>query len=274
MPAVVTQAKDHVVADSSLLSYCELADVRNVLSGVEPDNAGTSLSGWLSQANADLAIGQYLLEKKQVVDDETGRDFDLHEDVDIRVDGPGESLLDIGQNGFFPLIDVSALSINTSAQNMDNFVWYTDGVIKSDSSTQISFYNPAVPRSFPKGNQNIALTVTWGYSRVPVRIRMAQAQFVAAEVLAHIARSNTESPGMLGGIQQVEYDQFRITNYARSRYSASIERLEGLAKKSLAQFRSSSAVSLVPGGYNNTMDTRGMSFGRSGPSSVVNREPI
>ncbi|MHB8994549.1 MAG: hypothetical protein ACYC63_04790 [Armatimonadota bacterium] len=277
MAAVVTRASEHIIGgeDTPLASYCDVADVRLVLAGVEPDDAGKELSGWLSAAGADAVIEMYLAEKKEVVDDATGRDFDLHEAVEVAVDGMGESVLDLGGLGFWPLLDLMALAIGRSNQLLGNFVWYQNGTIKPASANLVTFQSPMCPRTFPRGNQNLKLTISWGYATPPVRIKMAQAQLVAAEVLAHIARANTQSPGMLGGIQQVEYDTFRVTNFARSRYSASIERFELLARKALAKFKTATAISLVPGGYKKSQDTLDQAFGRSGDrSQVTDREPI
>lgn len=275
LEAPITQASEHT-AEEALTSYCDVADVRSILAGVEADDAGVELSNWLSQSAADAVIEMYLSDKKQLVDSTARRDFDLHEDVDVVVDGPGESLLNLGKSGFYPLLSVSALTVANTEQELDNYVLYRDGVIKSKlwGVTQ-TFVNPAIARTFPRGNQNIAATITWGYAAVPQDVVMAQARFVAAEVLAHIARANTETPGMIGGIQKVEFEDYRITNFARSRFSASIERLEKQATKDLAAYRTYHAESLKTSPEMSSRDTAGGVYGRHIRGQVtVDREPV
>lgn len=262
MPAVISQASEHINTNPRT-SYCTEDDVRLLLAGVEPDDAGTELGAWLSTDDANKVIRFYAARNtKHRVDQLARRDFEYHIEVDVVVDGPGSDTLRLDMLGFYPLLDVTAITMSGSAENLDDYVWYRDGRLTVGDVYSTTYTRPHPTNVFPTGKQNIALTITWGYVDPPDDIRLAQAYYTAAQVLHHIGRSGTQSPGMLGGIQQIQYEDFRVTNYQRSRFGSSIEMFEKEAKRIVSAYTTPRAVSLRPGDGISTNEARRNIFGR------------
>ena len=264
MAAVVTRASDDRVT-SPRTSYCGVDDVRDLLLGVEPDDVSASLSSWLSTAAADSLIQKYISGRGRVrVNRLAGRDFDYHEDVDIAVDGIGSETLDLGLLGFCPLTEITELTINSTAADLDDYVWYTDGrVVVADTYSE-TYVRPWTHSPFPYGHQNVELNLSWGYTAetLPDEVKQAQALIVAAMVLQHITRAKTETPGMLGGVQQVQFEDFRVTHYMRGRYDASVRELqqegEGLARS----YKRGRVARLRPNDTASSLDARADILGR------------
>lgn len=263
MPAVITQATEHVNT-TPRAGYCDVEDVRLVLRGVEVDDAGADLGAWLSAEKADETIEYYIKRKVhgKIKALAGGRDFELHTDVDVVVDGAESDVLRLGEFGFTPLVDVTELSILGTVQDLDDFIWYQDGRVAVAETYSTTFVRPHLSRPFPAGRQNVALTITWGYEVPPDEIRDAAASFAAVEVLKHIGRSGTQSAGMLGGIQKVEFDDFKVTNYGRSRYGAAIEEFTREATAAVRRFKETMVTSLVPNDRASSLNARADLFGR------------
>jgi len=261
MPAVVSRASEHT-NDTALEVYCDADDVRLLLKGVEPDDAATELSAWLSATNVDAAITGYCEDAKLEFDRVVGRDFELHEDVDVVVDGNGHSVLRLGELGFAPLLDVSALAVSEQVEDVDDYLWYEDGRVTAAEQYNADYVRPHLYNVFPFGRQNVALTITWGYETLPRDVVRGAAYLAAAQALAHIARSDTQSPGMVGGIQVVQYEDFQVRHFQRSRFSASIETMERKGRQIASYYAGAHAVSLRPDTAGSSLAARREMLGR------------
>jgi hypothetical protein len=205
---------------------------------VEPDSVQAELSGWLARSDADrIIVGQYMPLAQKRLEDLGARDWWSHEDVDVVMDGKNSSYLDLRGKGFWPLLDVTSLTIDTSVQVLTDYALYPEGHIRLKDSTY-----PA----FTKGTQNIALNLDWGYATVPDDVRVGHALLTAAYVLQHMERSQSTAPGMVGGVQQIIYDNFRVVNYQQGRYYNSIKNLLERSRQVALSYRTASATGLMP----------------------------
>jgi len=263
MSAVISRASEHT-NESPLASYCTVDDVRNLLAGVEPDDANSTLGAWLSEEAADGVITSYIEGRSLVrIHKLAGRDFDFHEDVDVVVDGSGSDTLRLGELGFLPLTDLSALTVLSTEQDLDDFVWYQDGRVCVAETYSTDYLRPRMTYPFPYGRQNVSLTISWGYeASPPAEIVQAQAMLVAAMVLQHVARSKTETPGMVGGIQQIQFEDFRVTNYQRSRFSADIAELTKEGEQLARSFKFGLVTGLRPNDTAASLEARENVFNR------------
>lgn len=233
-------ASEHTPA-SPVSSYCTEADALTFLKGVaRDDDRGTLRSLWQSTEISEL-ISFYLPVVKSDIDADTRVDFDYHEDVDIAVDGDGGEWLDLGQFGFRPLLEITALSIVGSVEDVDGWVVYRDGrIARAYASGEGSVIPVPWTRPFPHGRQNIEATITWGYEEadIPPDIKLACALKVGARLLS-IADEvpDQNDPGTIGGVQSVQFGDVRFNMGSGGRYSRLVKRMDAQYKQIVNRYR-------------------------------------
>ena len=212
----ISKAREHEVTDPA--AYADRSDVLMYLEGVCKDEEGDALEAWASSTNISSAIDRWLVTARKQIDRWAGIDFVLHEDVDIVVDGMGQQHLPLGQYGFRPLIDMTALTIEdgTAADVTDYVLDEWVGMVRPD-------YDFLGYTLFPRGNLNIALTISWGYDGPPDDIVDANAMLTAARMLPLVGASDLAQPGALGGIQVLEFGEVTVRQYEQGRYSPLIK---------------------------------------------------
>jgi len=211
----VSLAREDKVTDPA--AYADRQDVLAMLHGVAIDVEGDTLEAWASSTNIASAIDRWLVTTRKQIDGWAGIDFVLHENVSVSVDGTGGQFLPLGQYGFRPLLDMTALTIGTSVEDVTDYEvdeWI--GLLRPAKNLQ----GYAI---FSRGNQNVDLTLTWGYHSAPEDIVAANAMLAAARLLPLVAASDIAQPGALGGIQTVEFGEMRIRHYEQGRYSPLIK---------------------------------------------------
>lgn len=213
-----TCAKDHSVSGLDDQRYCEIDDVVREVRKVAVDSEGGSLLAWLRSNERDDTIEAYIPDSRKWFCRKAGRDFDYHEDVNIAVDGSGKDALDLGQLGFSPLVEISALVISGSAQVSTFYKEYPSGMIKFKGTQDLPY--------FTRGPQNVTAKITWGYVTPPEDVIIAQARLVAADILSMLQAADTAEAGAPGGIRQVRYDDLTITVGNEGRFADHIKRLE------------------------------------------------
>jgi hypothetical protein len=174
-------------------SYCTVDDVMRLLAGFE-----------LSRLGDEEAIRQRVSElmgaEKAALDTVAGRDFEYHPDDRVCVDGTGRSSLVLGSYGISPVQAVTRLVVDGVEIPPDQYVSYgAEGTIRLQPRS-------ATGGVFPVGNQNVCVTLDWGYPVPPADIALAQAKLVAAEVLAAAAGEHGVVRSVRLGDYSVSYD--------------------------------------------------------------------
>jgi hypothetical protein len=214
---VVTQASDHQIVDVPAVRYCTEQEVLSLLFGVAQGDDASALGAWASTTQRSNLIDWLIKITRAEIEKYTGHDFEMHEDVDVRVDGTGGDILDVGLSGFWPLVDVTSITSYTDIDSPEiidtaNLIGYKDGRILNNDQTYL----------WPYGVQNIAITLSWGYTSYPEEIKYAQSLLCACRILSLVQAGDLNSSGVLGGAQSMEWNGFRITVPAGGRYAKTI----------------------------------------------------
>lgn len=213
--------------------YCTVQDVRTHLAGVGMDDAGEPFGAFWSSDVFNERVRKLLPVGKKEVDRMAGRDFCYHEDVDIAMDGAGTQYLPFDRFGFVPLIEVSELSIEGTVQDLTDYVTYQDGrfgpvtwFADNTELTSTSWMN------FPLGRQNIVMTVTWGYTDVPVDMEVAAAYMVGYHLAITMdSAQDLQKPGLIGGATTVKYGDMTIGIGGKGLYERLAARLKSAASQ-------------------------------------------
>lgn len=236
-------------AGRGLITYCTEEDVLLLMAGVMPDAEGDTLQAFASSETLTRIVDSVLATTKLALDDECGRDFDLHDEVEVAVDGSGSDELDIGRYGFRPLLALDAMAIGGSTCTLTDYTWDQAGVISPTD------YWGGYP-IFYRGYRNVALTITWGYEQVPADVVMAQTKLAGVEVFGRIVAANAAEPGMIGGAQRIQFGDLNVTHYGRGRYSATIDAWKADVAKVVAKYRRLRIVNAKPKSYDQVPGTR------------------
>ena len=231
-----TKASEHTPS-SPLTFYCTPDDVRVYLAGVAADDAGSPFEALLSRPRIDESLAKLVQVAKKLVDRTCHRDFDNHEDVEIAVDGAGSDVLHLMPLGFAPLIDMTALSIDDTDEDTDDYILYLeDGIIARTtfSTTEIPAFIRGM-NTFTLGRQNVVATISWGYTSVPVDVEMAAAYWTGALLLNPLdAATDKRAPGVNMLAQSADYGDLKIgLGATHPAYYKMSERLVKLAKSIL-----------------------------------------
>lgn len=217
----IQKASEHVNTEP-LTSYCSADDVRIYLAGLGADDEQNFLGSYFDAGTADAKLGKLLKQAKKMVDKTVGHDFELHEDVEIVVDGNGLPELQLNKYGFFPLIDLTELAIDGYAEVVTDFEVYTDGRLACP--TIHSAIGEVPWRSwgkFPRGRLNIEATISWGYEEVPIEIEMATAYFVGYHLLNQLRPvKDLTSPGIAPDITSISYGDTKFNVSSEGRFSS------------------------------------------------------
>jgi len=223
----ITQAADHEVSGLSDERYCNVEDVITVLKRVSVDSEQETLGAWLDHETRDEVIRFYIPDARLWVNGKAGHDFDYHQNVAIEVDGNGLDCLDLSKYGFVPLLAVADLVISNSAQDSDDYVYYSDGRIRPvEQVTSIKYTTGRPYPFFLSGAQNVEMTITWGYVTPPYDIRMAQARKVAADILVELDTADAEDGVVPGGASRLTYGDLNIQVGTAGRFAAAVKALE------------------------------------------------
>lgn len=206
-----------VFTTANLTSYCSVDDVLALLEAYD-------LSEWGDADALQLRAAQLLNPTKSVIDSAAGRDFMLHPDETISLDGSGDRSLLLSPLGLVPVVQVDQVKVGGIELSADEWFLYPEEacIVLSASSGSLG--------RFPSGNQNIELTMDWGYEAPPSDIVMAQAKLAAAELLAMAS-------GERGGVEAVSVGDYSVRYGSAGRYAHTIRRLVMEAAEAVARHR-------------------------------------
>lgn len=176
-----------------LQSYCTADDVLRLLAGFDLSRLGDE--GAIRERVTGL-----LAAAKAAVDTLAGRDFGYHPEDEVCVDGSGRASVVLGSYGISPVQTVTRVVVDGAEIPRDKYVTYgAEGTIRLKSDS-------APGGVFPVGNQNVCVTLDWGYPQPPADIALAEAKLVAAEVLAAAAGEHGAVTSVRLGDYSVSYD--------------------------------------------------------------------
>ena len=234
MPLIVNQASDHT-SPRSLQPYCSPQDVLARLIQVVPDDARNALEATFTEAEKSKVLALYLGDSKLDYNLRAKRDLDLHQNVDIIADGSGGQVLNLGQAGFWPIVQINSFSVSGSTIDTGKLMWTQEGLVMREDGG-----------GFPMARMNIKANITWGWNSPPELARVGQACFATARVLRHIARANSGDPGMIGGIEVMNYGPLSVRQYQQGRFAPDIKSAIEDGQIFADPFHKPSVVSLRP----------------------------
>ena len=195
-------------------SYCREADVLALLVGYDLSRLGET-------AVVEERVGQLLPVTKQSLDSVVQHDFLWHGGETVAVDGNGRDRLCLLETGRAPLVAVSGMVVNGVSVAAEDYVVYPQ-------RAEIQLRpGAALGGKFPVGQQNVVLTLDFGYPQVPAEVTLAQAKLTAAQILA-------EAAGEKISAAEVRIGDYAVRYAAEGKYAAVIE---GLAREAQALVR-------------------------------------
>lgn len=206
-----------VFTTANLTSYCAAEDVRAQLRAYDT-------AQWGSAEELEAEIAGLLAGTKAAIDAAAGRDFLLHADETVELDGSGTRVLLLAPLGLTPVRAVSSVVVNGQALSARDWLFYPEeaAIVPAASSR--------CGNRFPEGKRNVVVTLDWGYEATPADIVEAQAKLVAAEL---IARHSGES----GGVEAVSLGDYTVRYGSAGRFAYSVRRLVTEANEAVARYR-------------------------------------
>ena len=251
--------------DSPLASYCSDENARIWLAGIGADDEGDIFEGIkISAAVLTAKMTMALANAKMDIDRMCRIDFDLHEEVDIAVDGDDSEAISLGRWGFVPLTDLHTLSVDGTVEDITDYVLYEDGFIirNTFTSEEVTFVGTGLT-VFTRGRQNIEANITWGYETVPTDIQQACAYMAGVAMCENLdIVADLRDPGLFGDISSVTYGDMKINTGNPSRWERLAKRLEERATKICNRYRVLTVTSLKPSGALRAVTTKGQHFER------------
>ncbi len=206
-----------VFTTANLTSYCSVGDVLALLEGYD-------LSDWGGEDALITRASELLSATKAAIDGAAGRDFMLHPDQTVLIDGTGDRVLLLAPLGLVPVVTVSSVKIGGVTLAADDWLVY------AEEAAIVLATNSRLATKFPVGRQNIEMNLDWGHERIPADIAMAQAKLVAAELLA-------ASGGESGEVEAVSLGDYSVRYADTGRFAYSVQRLVHEASEAVARHR-------------------------------------
>ncbi|MCD6361111.1 MAG: hypothetical protein J7M38_09620 [Armatimonadetes bacterium] len=206
-----------VFTTANLTSYCSVDDILALLEGHD-------LSEWGDEAALRLRATQLLGPTKSAIDSAAGRDFMLHADATVTLDGSGDRSLLLSPLGLIPVVKVDRVSIEGKELAPGEWLLYPEEAC----IVLAGGYGGAA--RFPAGDQNVELVMDWGYEAPPSDIVMAQAKLAAAELLAMTS-------GDRDGVEAVRVGDYSVRYGSSGRFAHTIRRLALEAAEAVARHR-------------------------------------
>ena len=206
-----------VFTTANLASYCSVEDVLALLEGYDLSDSGGE-DALVTRAS------ELLSSTKAAIDSAAGRDFMLHPDTTVLIDGTGDRVLLLAPLGLVPVVSVASVKIGGVELPADDWLVYAEeaAIVLATSSRLVS--------KFPVGRQNIEVNLDWGYENIPADIAMAQAKLVAAELLAGAG-------GESGTVEAVSLGDYSVRYADTGRFSYSVQRFVHEAAEAVARHR-------------------------------------
>ena len=206
-----------VFTTANLVSYCCAEDVVALL-------AAYDLSEWGDQEALTVRAAELLAPTKAAIDSSAGRDFLLHADETLVLDGSGTRRLLLAPLGIEPIVRVHSMAVNgLSLADGEWLVYPEEACIELGASSRLG-------TGFPAGSRNVEIGLDWGYEVTPEDIRMAQAKLAAAEVLG-------SATGERGGVEALRLGDYTVRYGSEGRFAQAVQRLVAEAAEIVSRYR-------------------------------------
>ncbi len=206
-----------VFTTANLVSYCAPEDVLALLSAYDT-------SEWGTLEELQIAATRKMPETKAAIDAAAGRDFLLHADETVVLDGTGTRVLLLAPLGLTPLVAVESVRVRGRELGAGAWHFYQD-----EAAIVLAAAN-SVGSCFPKGSQNVEVTLDWGYDTTPSDIAAAQAKLIAAELIG-------THTGEQGGVEAVSLGDYTVRYGVEGRFAHTVRRLVAEARETVARYR-------------------------------------
>jgi len=206
-----------VFTTANLVSYCAAEDVLALLQAYDTSEWGTA-EELLTEATAALATTRSAIEAA------AGRDFFLHADETVMLDGTGTRVLLLAPLGLTPVVAVAEVSVD--GRELDGGEW----LFYPDEAAIVLAASSSLGRHFPEGSQNVEVTLDWGYEVTPADVASAQAKLAAAELLA-------KHTGEQGGVEALSLGDYTVRYGADGRFAQTLRRLVAESRETAARYR-------------------------------------
>ncbi len=206
-----------VFTTANLESYCSVDEVMSLLEAYD-------FSDWGDEEALRVRAGELLGATKAAIDSSTGRDFLLHADDTLALDGDGTRRLLLATLGIVPVVEIHSVTVNGTTLDPEEWLFYPE-----EACVELAA-NSRLGTCFPAGERNVEIGLDWGYEVTPYDIRMAQAKLVAAELLAM-------TTGERGGVEALSLGDYAV-RYGRSgRFADAVHRLIAEAAETVNRYR-------------------------------------
>lgn len=216
------------------MSYCTAEDVLDgPLKAMDLSNIG-------AERDDQLAYIEDLLDAtKLILDAEAGRDFDLHENDVVLLDGTNADRVILWKDDntlCVPVIAVSEVKVYGRTINITNlFVDNRIGRLGFQYNVQDRVFIHRSLRgslwTFPQDFQNVEVTLDWGFTEPPADVKKAQSFLTAGLVLV------TSGGGLSGGVRELEISDFRVVYGTTGPYASQISAWNTIIDALLKQYR-------------------------------------
>lgn len=223
-----------------ITTYCTVQDVLDEAIGIDPDDNHNDLSrlmqGGRGIQGRDAFIRRRFAETFRLINRWSRRDFGLHEDVDVVLDGDATNVIMWMEYGFYPLREVNSIALDGVDYDADAYENYLGEESVTMEADLIAWDPPSVRRTyssglFPAGVQNISANISWGFETPPEDIVAAQAMLVLSRVLfRYPAIQDPRDPNMPAGVRIVAQGDFRVNTGSKPQYWDQAQQLENEAK--------------------------------------------
>lgn len=206
-----------VFTTANLVSYCSAEDVLSLLRAYDTSEWGTA-EELLTEATTVLST------TRSAIESAAGRDFFLHADETVLLDGSGTRVLLLAPVGLTPVVAVESVSVGGRELASSDWLFYPDeaAIVLAAGST--------LGQCFPEGSQNVEVTLDWGYEATPGDVAGAQAKLAAAELLAAYT-------GEQGGVEALSLGDYTVRYGSDGRFAHSIRRLVAEAREAVTRYR-------------------------------------
>lgn len=206
-----------VFTTANLESYCSVDEVMSLLEAYD-------LSDWGDEEALRVRAAELLGATKAAIDSSTGRDFLLHADDTLALDGDGTRRLLLAPLGIVPVVQIHSVAVNGVTLDQDEWLFYPEeACIELAASSRLG-------TCFPAGGRNVEIGLDWGYEVTPYDIRMAQAKLVAAELLAM-------TTGERGSVEALSLGDYSVRYGRAGRFAGAVRRLVSEATETVNRYR-------------------------------------
>ncbi len=206
-----------VFTTANLTSYCSVDDVLALLRAYDT-------SAWGAEEDLVAEIGALLGPTKSAIDGAAGRDFMLHADATVTLDGSGTRVLLLAPLGLTPVVRVGWVRVGGAELADDEWLFYPE------EAAIVLAASAGYGSRFPEGSQNVEVRLDWGYEATPADVMAAQAKLAAAELIGKCS-------GEGGGVEAVSLGDYTVRYGGAGRFAYTIRRLVSEANEVVARYR-------------------------------------